>query len=136
MDFKPAGWNNVGHDNRVFSVKFIDQYTVISGGWDSVVHIWDLRQGKSVKHFYGPNISGESLDYSSGKILAGCYSANNQLQVWDIVGCKKLQEIDWTGDIDDAQYIYCASFSRRDPQLFAAGSTGPNSSVRFYREIS
>jgi COMPASS component SWD3 len=23
-DFQPAGWNNVGHDNRVFAVKFID----------------------------------------------------------------------------------------------------------------
>ena len=62
-EFKPAGWNNVGHDNRVFALKFIDDHTVISGGWDSVVHIWDVRNYKNQHHFYGPNISGESLDY-------------------------------------------------------------------------
>ena len=57
-EFKPAGWNNVGHDNRVFAVKFIDDHTMISGGWDSVVHIWDARNNKNQHHFYGPNISG------------------------------------------------------------------------------
>ena len=81
-EFLPAGWNNVGHDNRIFAVKYIDENVIISGGWDSVVHFWDLRQGKSVKHFYGPHISGESLDYHNGMILAGCYSATKQLQIW------------------------------------------------------
>lgn len=54
----PAGWNNVGHDNRIFAVKYIDDNVIMSGGWDTVVHFWDLRQGKSVKHFYGAHISG------------------------------------------------------------------------------
>ena len=58
QDFEPAGWNNVGHDNRVFAARFIDDHTLISGGWDSVVHIWDVRDKKSQHHFYGPNISG------------------------------------------------------------------------------
>jgi len=58
VDFKPASWNNVGHDNRIFAVKFIDENIIMSGGWDSAVHIWDIRQGKSTRHFYGPNISG------------------------------------------------------------------------------
>ena len=59
----PGGWKDVGHDNRIFAVKFIDDNTIISGGWDSVVHIWDIRNGKSAHHFKGPNISGESLTY-------------------------------------------------------------------------
>lgn len=92
----------MGHDNRVFAVKFIDEHTLISGGWDSVVHIWDLRQGKSIRHFYGANISGESLDYEGGRILAGCYAAQKQLQIWDIKTLKKVEEIDWSGNIDDA----------------------------------
>ena len=53
-----ADWNHIGHDNRVFAIKFIDENTLISGGWDSVIHIWDLRQCRSVKHFYGANLSG------------------------------------------------------------------------------
>lgn len=83
VDLKPAGWNNSGHDNRVFAVKFIDQNTLISGGWDSVVHLWDLRTGQSARHFYGTNISGESLDYENGAILAGCYTPSKQIQIWD-----------------------------------------------------
>jgi len=36
-------------------------------------------------------------------ILAGCYTANKQLQVWDLKTLHKVEEIDWTdGDIDDA----------------------------------
>ncbi len=132
-DFQPAGWNNIGHDNRVFAVKYIDEHTIISGGWDSVVHVWDVRQARSVQHFYGPNISGESLDYEGGRILAGCYAAQKQLQFWDIKTLKKVEEIDWTaGNIDDAEYIYAACFSRRNPEIFGAGSTGPNSEVRIY----
>lgn len=102
-DFQPAGWNNVGHDNRVFAVKFIDEHTLISGGWDSVVHVWDVRQARSAHHFYGPNISGESLDYENGMVLAGCYAAQKQLQFWNIKTLQKVEEIDWTsGNIDDA----------------------------------
>lgn len=115
-------------------MRFIDENTLISGGWDSVVHVWDLRQGKSTRHFYGPNISGESLDYSNGTVLAGCYAAQRQLQFYDIKSGKKIQEIDWSGDVDDAEYLYCASYSRHDPAFFGAGSTGPHSEVRLYRE--
>ena len=135
VDFKPASWQGSGHDNRVFAVRFIDENTLISGGWDSVVHIWDVRQAKSARHFYGPNISGESLDYENGAILAGCYAAKKQLQIWDIKNLQKREEIDWTdGNVDEAEYIYTASFSRRHPEYFGAGSTGPNSEVRLYRE--
>ena len=66
------------------------------------MHIWDVRQGKSVHHFYGPNISGESLDYQNGTIFAGCYSAQNQLQFWDIKTLGKRKTIDWSNNIDDA----------------------------------
>jgi WD40 repeat protein len=127
VDFGAAGWNNIGHDNRVFAVKFIDENTIISGGWDSVVHVWDLRQGRSARHFYGPNISGESLDYSNGIILAGCYASQQQLQFYELQSGKKIEQIDWTGNIDDAEYLYCASYNRRDPAYFGAGSTGANS---------
>ena len=32
-----------GHSNRIFAVKFVDENLLISGGWDAVVHVWDVR---------------------------------------------------------------------------------------------
>ena len=109
---------------------------MISGGWDSVVHIWDVRNSKNQHHFYGPNISGESLDYENGMIFAGCYAAQKQLQFWDIKTMQKVEEIDWTsGNIDDAEYVYAAAINKRMPTMFGAGSTGPNSEVRIFKEV-
>jgi hypothetical protein len=67
-------------------------------------------------------------------ILAGCYAAQKQLQFWELKTLTKVEEIDWTaGDIDDAEYIYTAGYSKRDPAMFGAGSTGPDSQLRIYR---
>lgn len=65
-------------------MKFIDENTIISGGWDSVIHVWDIRHAKSVKSFYGPHLAGDSLDYRNNVILTGCYAAKDQIQTWDI----------------------------------------------------
>lgn len=89
-EFKPADWNNLGHANRIFALKWVDEHVLLSGGWDSVVHFWDTRVKRSVRHFFGPNISGESLDFQDGRILAGCYAATNQIQIWDFGTSKKL----------------------------------------------
>lgn len=78
-----AEWNNRGHSNRVFAVKFIDEHTLISGGWDSVLHIWDLRQAMSVRTIYGPHLSGDALDFQDGQVLTGSYSNKDQIQLWD-----------------------------------------------------
>ena len=85
-----AQWNHSGHSNRIFSLKFIDENTVISGGWDSVVHIWDLRQAKSAQSFYGPHIAGDSIDVKGNTILTGCYATKSQLQLWDIRNLQQL----------------------------------------------
>lgn len=89
-------WNYSGHGNRIFSVKFFDDNTLISGGWDSVIHIWDLRKGKSADSFYGPHIAGDSIDLKDNNILTGCYATKNQIQVWDMRKKDKIEEIDWS----------------------------------------
>ena len=55
-----------------------------------MIHIWDARQAKSIRHIYGANISGESLDFQDGKILAGCYSVKDQIQIWDFAKGTKI----------------------------------------------
>jgi COMPASS component SWD3 len=46
-------------------VKFIDENVLVSGGWDSVIHQWDVRVGKSVRSFYGPHVAGDSIDFKN-----------------------------------------------------------------------
>lgn len=82
----PAGdWSQRGHTNRIFSIKFLpdDPNVILSCGWDSNLNIWDLRQKELVGTFYGPNMSGDSLDFCRGDILAGSYRATQTIQVWD-----------------------------------------------------
>lgn len=85
---------------------------------------------------YGANISGESLDFQDGKILAGCYLVKNQIQVWDFNKATLVQAIDWTGSIDIAAYVYAAAYSKYDLGMIGAGSTGANSSVKIFKDIN
>lgn len=80
-DFHQADWNQPGHSNRVFSCKFLahDPNLILSSGWDCNVHLWDIREKKSVAAFYGPSMSGDSLDYKDGLILTGSYRNDKQL---------------------------------------------------------
>jgi COMPASS component SWD3 len=91
-----AEWNSRGHSNRVFAVKFIDENTLISGGWDSVIHIWDIRQAASVRSIYGPHLSGDALDFQNGQILTGSYSSKDQIQLWDFDSGKLIETLDWS----------------------------------------
>ena len=63
---------------------------MISGGWDSVIHVWDIRQCKSVKSFYGPHLAGDSLDYKNNTILTGSYAVKDQIQTWDLRNFQQL----------------------------------------------
>lgn len=105
-----AEWNYSGHSNRVFSVKFIDENTIVSGGWDSVIHVWDIRNSKSVKSFYGPHIAGDSLDFHNNTILTGCYASKNQIQLWDIRNFEQLECLSWPCSKEEVAYVYTASF--------------------------
>lgn len=63
--FESASFFSNGHTNRVFAVKFIVEKPniFISGGWDGMIFVWDIRDKKPVNSLSGPKISGDSLDY-------------------------------------------------------------------------
>lgn len=56
----------------------------MSGGWDCTIFIWDVRQTKPVNSFFGPCISGDSIDYKNNLILTGSYRERGALELWDI----------------------------------------------------
>ena len=82
------------HTNRVFSLKCMpdDPFVFYSGGWDSTVHIWDVRVGTgSMRKIPGPSVSADSLDYKKGMLLTGNhlfyfignYQNNDIVQLYD-----------------------------------------------------
>ena len=68
---------------------------MISGGWDSVIHLWDLRQAKSIRSFYGPHVAGDSIDVRDNTILVGCYASKGQIQLWDLRNLQQIESINW-----------------------------------------
>eukprot|EP00924_Labyrinthula_sp_SR-Ha-C_P013881 maker-scaffold_5-augustus-gene-16.14-mRNA-1 protein AED:0.13 eAED:0.18 QI:0/0/0/1/0/0.33/3/0/575 len=127
-----------GHSNRVFSLKFNpdDPNTLISGGWDNTVQIWDLRVSRAVRSIFGPHICGDSVDLFNGTILTGSWRPDNQLQLWDFISGELIEEIDWhqspvrTGN---SAMLYCAEFSKGNGRYIAAGGSGTNEAKVFDR---
>ena len=54
---------DVGHNNRVFCVKFIPEEPnlLITGGWDCNVIFWDIRENKSIRSFMFPYFNFSNL---------------------------------------------------------------------------
>jgi len=126
-----------GHSNRVFSLKCMDTNTMMSGGWDNTVQIWDVRKGYSIRSIFGCYICGDSVDVSNdGKqLLTGSYRAEDPLQLWDVSTGKLIQSIPWKveGHFSGAtSMLYAAQYSKdKENSMIAAGGTQENETKIF-----
>jgi len=126
-----------GHSNRVFSLKVVDSNTMMSGGWDNTVQIWDARKGYSVRSIFGCYICGDSVDVKNDgtQILTGSYRAEDPLQLWDVSTGKLIDTIPWkpAGHFSGSTaMLYAAQFSKdENNSLIAAGGTQENETKIF-----
>lgn len=135
-DYSPT---KPGHANRVFSVKYThDANLLLSGGWDNTVHIWDIRQGCSVRQLHGPHICGDSLDVKGNEILTGSWRQHDQLELWDFRSGERITDIPWNGQShfdprhDQSCSLYAAQFSKDTRGRFiVAGGSGSNEAKVF-----
>lgn len=136
------GTLTAGHSNRVFSLKFLpeDDNTLVSGGWDNTLQIWDLRVGHSVRGIYGPHVAGDAIDINDkNEILTGSWRPENPLELWDYGTGKRLAVVPWNQSSvrSESCFLYAAQFSK-DPngqQLIAAGGSGSNEAKVFNHHV-
>lgn len=116
----------LGHDNRIMSVKWIGDSILMSGGWDNNILIWDLRTTSVVRSFYGPRVYGDSLDIKGDMILAGSYNIEEQLQIWSLGDGRCIFSDNLTNEGKSCM-VYSAQFSKFDyGNVFAIGGIGAN----------
>lgn len=124
MELTQGLGERLGHSNRIFSVKWMDENTIISAGWDNNVLIWDLRQRHVVRYFYGPHVCGDTLDLHNGILMTASYSMTDQLELWDVASGSKLQGLTLQHG-ERMCMAYAAQFSKSDGGLtLAVGGSG------------
>ena len=138
--FKGSEDDELGHSNRVFSVKFSpdDQNILFSGGWDNTVFIWDMRKEHPIGHILGPNISGEALDVHGDYIVAGSYNSDHNLYLMNWKTQEIVKEVTW---YDSEEYkdkgltppcVYSTQFSKPDAEFVIGGGVSRNE-VRVFK---
>ncbi|XP_058793004.1 WD repeat-containing protein 38-like [Phymastichus coffea] len=108
------------HHMRIFAVKChrIDSNIVVTGGWDAIVKVWDLRVGGgSIKAINGPYICGNAIDLRDTNILTGSWVVKNSLQIWDISSGKLIETVNPINRETtlDGEYLYVAQYFDGDP---------------------
>ena len=114
-----------GHCNRIYSLKFspTDTNTLISGGWDDTLQIWDLRASTAVRAIFGPHVCGDSLDIHGDQILAGSWRTVDQIQLFDMRTFTAVSTIKWPSTNDDLQcLVYTAKFHPSGKHFLCGGS--------------
>lgn len=101
---------------------------LISGGWDGNLHFWDLREKKSVASIYGPNISGDTVDFKEGEVLTGSHRNKDYLEVWDFASRKRKTSVSWEQEYyREGAYVYAAQFDEfAGEKLAVAACSGIN----------
>lgn len=122
----------LGHSNRIFSVKWLDESTLASAGWDNNLLVWDLRTRNVVKGFYGPHVCGDTLDVRGGVLVTASYNSTDQVELWDLASEQRVRGITLK-HTDHVCLAYAAQFSKFDGgQTLAVGGSGGDECYFFH----
>ena len=106
-----------GHASRVTCVAFSsDGTSLVSGGWDRTVKLWDVQTGGIVKTFSGHTNKVFSVSISVDYATVASGSSDNTICLWDIKtgGCYHT--------IKQESTVYHIRFSPTDPQYLVSVS--------------
>jgi WD40 repeat protein len=85
--FDEGGHARPAHTNRIYCAKWVTPSTLITGGWENPLQVWDARSGRAERQLGGPQVSSDSIELMPGmqQIVVGSQRNNRQIQVIDFV---------------------------------------------------
>jgi hypothetical protein len=117
------------HSSRVQAVRWAETNTILSGGWDNTVQVWDTRCGKAVNRIFGVYLCGDGLDVHGNMIVTASTRPEHNLQLWDLRTLRPFVELDFPiapSTLDSVEprrsNLFAAKFSP-DGAFLAAGGT-------------
>jgi len=114
-----------GHTDWVSSVRFSPDAatpTVISGGWDKLVKVWNLRDGKVSQNFVGHTGCVNSIAVCPDGSVCGSGGKDSKVFLWDLSEQKLVTSLDAGSSVNQIAF---------NPNLFwLAAAT--NKSVRIW----
>lgn len=114
--------------NRLYAVRFspMDSNILIGGGWDSTIHIFDIRQSRRVNYIYGPHICGDGIDIKNSLLLTTSWSGRDQVVIWDLKTMKAYLKINVSINDDNGNgmetNLYAGRFNQSENTFAIAGS--------------
>lgn len=118
--------SRAGHVNSIFSVKWIDENMLVSGGWDRNLNFWDLRTARVEATFLGPNVCGDSIDFKGTEILVGSHDIVSQVQIWSLGERRQVMSHTFTEETG-CTLIMAAQYTKYDGgRSIVVGGSGVN----------
>ena len=91
--------------------------------------IWDIKSCSPVRHFYGPFITGDSIDLSNEVIMTGSKLTGEQtMQMWEYTTCEHFTDINWDEGLPSEKQcpLFALQFEKNNGDIVIAGGGGMN----------
>jgi hypothetical protein len=123
--YDEGGHSRPAHTNRIYSAKWVTNSTLITGGWENPLQVWDARTGRAERQLGGPQVSSDSIEVLPGmqQIVVGSQRNKRQIQVLDYVtGREQTAESERLTSGLDKSPVTAVKFSKEAMVLWALAS--------------
>lgn len=86
-----------GHANAIYALRYTrtSQNSLITGGADQTLQLWDTRVGHSVRSISGPLVQSDNqMDVKENTVITASNRDKNQLQLWDLGSGKLIRTLE------------------------------------------
>jgi WD40 repeat protein len=98
IKYDKGSFSNIGHTSKINSVKFASWHNniIVSCGWDGTLLIFDTREKKCIKDYYGYKMESDLIDFNNKRreiLIGNNCKDNKQLGIYDFSKFELIEEI-------------------------------------------